>query len=567
MSKAPKASKQTSRWGSLLQQAVAGVESRLDTILADGDEPPAPLAKANGKIQGHLEPEESSLLTAPAGAGSSSKLAAMYPSYDSSQLKQCPGLSRSSSNNKHNDRLQARLAKAIVQNGSTRRSHSPASTSEFSSQDADSPRTSVDNKTDDVGTGPTRQVRGVSAAAAGPGGESGAETDEKWHQGLYSAHITTLPVSTSTSELMLSSPPSTEPRPAGSFLQPSATTPQVVVLNDIDTSVIEVVERSNNTQRSAQEYEAMLTQMQSDYEVSEIRRQEETHSFMERIDALQSKLQYLTNEALGTARTALTTAHAGSLDRRLAEKDEQIALLMEEGEKLSKTELRYMNTIKSLRSSILEDQKHSTRVGVKLEKAQQEVQYAKERARRAEEVEQRELVRSKTLSKVEKENESLKAGLESHRAIAADLKLQMAQAPREASAAGNAAQADALEAERSVSAQLRDDLSKARIEREISEEKSRSEMRHITMEAERAKEHAQATETELRREQSVRYMLIPDCRTWLRKHRCWRTGSKFYTPGLRRSRQERSVTCKRSFSAKSKFFKPNIQLLSRTGKA
>jgi len=29
-------SKSTSRWGSLLQQAVAGVESRLDNILADG---------------------------------------------------------------------------------------------------------------------------------------------------------------------------------------------------------------------------------------------------------------------------------------------------------------------------------------------------------------------------------------------------------------------------------------------------------------------------------------------------------------------------------------------------
>jgi hypothetical protein len=30
--------KQSSRWGSFLQQAVAGVESRLDTILAEGDE-------------------------------------------------------------------------------------------------------------------------------------------------------------------------------------------------------------------------------------------------------------------------------------------------------------------------------------------------------------------------------------------------------------------------------------------------------------------------------------------------------------------------------------------------
>jgi hypothetical protein len=31
-------SKQTSRWGSFLQQAVAGVESRLDDILAEGNE-------------------------------------------------------------------------------------------------------------------------------------------------------------------------------------------------------------------------------------------------------------------------------------------------------------------------------------------------------------------------------------------------------------------------------------------------------------------------------------------------------------------------------------------------
>jgi len=31
-------SKQTSRWGSFLQQAVAGVESRLDNILAEGIE-------------------------------------------------------------------------------------------------------------------------------------------------------------------------------------------------------------------------------------------------------------------------------------------------------------------------------------------------------------------------------------------------------------------------------------------------------------------------------------------------------------------------------------------------
>lgn len=35
-------SKSSSRWGSLLQQAVAGVEARLDTILAEGEAGPKP---------------------------------------------------------------------------------------------------------------------------------------------------------------------------------------------------------------------------------------------------------------------------------------------------------------------------------------------------------------------------------------------------------------------------------------------------------------------------------------------------------------------------------------------
>lgn len=37
MASLPSTTKSSSRWGSFLQQAVAGVESRLDTILADED--------------------------------------------------------------------------------------------------------------------------------------------------------------------------------------------------------------------------------------------------------------------------------------------------------------------------------------------------------------------------------------------------------------------------------------------------------------------------------------------------------------------------------------------------
>lgn len=53
--------KQSSRWGNFLQQAVAGVESRLDTILADGDEAATPVpAKKPAPTPAAIKPEGSS---------------------------------------------------------------------------------------------------------------------------------------------------------------------------------------------------------------------------------------------------------------------------------------------------------------------------------------------------------------------------------------------------------------------------------------------------------------------------------------------------------------------------
>ena len=49
MATPPVINKSSSRWGSFLQQAVAGVESRLDTILADEDSSATGTAKPNGK--------------------------------------------------------------------------------------------------------------------------------------------------------------------------------------------------------------------------------------------------------------------------------------------------------------------------------------------------------------------------------------------------------------------------------------------------------------------------------------------------------------------------------------
>ena len=77
-------------------------------------------------------------------------------------------------------------------------------------------------------------------------------------------------------------------------------------------------------------------------------RHQELHSHLERIDALQSKLQYLAKSAAESARKASSDADPGSFDSKLAEREERIALLMDEGQKLSKNELKNLNTIKKL---------------------------------------------------------------------------------------------------------------------------------------------------------------------------------------------------------------------------
>ena len=48
MASYPISAKSSSRWGSFLQQAVAGVESRLDTILADTDSLNEPSTTSKG---------------------------------------------------------------------------------------------------------------------------------------------------------------------------------------------------------------------------------------------------------------------------------------------------------------------------------------------------------------------------------------------------------------------------------------------------------------------------------------------------------------------------------------
>lgn len=255
--------------------------------------------------------------------------------------------------------------------------------------------------------------------------------------------------------------------------------------------------------KAPEQYESTISQLQEDYEAAELRRQEETHDFLERIDALQSKLQYLTKEAAETAKRVSSSAEYGSQEQKAAAKDEKIALLIEEGQKLSQTELKHMTLIKKLRAKSTEDEKalsDSKRLAEKHEKAAREAQ---ERVKRAEAAERRATERTKLLPKLETELGSMRTERDSKATRIESLQKQLSEAQIAAKEAEGKAHAEALDVEKKRTADLADELSRLKSEKEIVEKAYSTEVRELKEKAERDKERARVAEIERQGEQNI----------------------------------------------------------------
>ncbi|KAH0545007.1 hypothetical protein FGG08_000933 [Glutinoglossum americanum] len=483
-------SKPSSRWGSFLQQAVAGVESKLDTILADGDDMPggASIAASGPK------PEQPGLKPAMMALPTSAAIG----------LER--NLSRTPSNSRAQDRLQERLAKAVKSNGVVR-SDSPVSSLGRPSRTAspaagdtltgtESPRQSMDRKATEGVKGATGSRMSLDAKRIS--GESGRAS---------ACSITGETVGASVGVATPETPPSPGVCSSSKHsleLRSAIATRQSIELprdNIVDSEL--PAAQDNAVTRFPAEHEAIIAQMQFDYESSELRRQEEVHTYIERIDALESKLQYLARESAEHARKASSLAEGGSLEKKLAEKDEQIASLMEEGQKLSKSELKYMNLIKKLRAKSIEEEKAASEVRRRLEKAERDALEAKEKAKRYMDAEKRANEKLKVLTVIEKEVELFRVERDSNARHVAMLQAQLAEAVSRADHAETKAQTDALEAEKRLVLELRDGLTSAKIEKELSEDTHRAEVRELKERIEREKERTKMLELELRGEQSI----------------------------------------------------------------
>lgn len=94
--------------------------------------------------------------------------------------------------------------------------------------------------------------------------------------------------------------------------------------------------------------------LEQDLQQCEARRLEEMQSSAERISALESRLAYFSNEQISTTSAVAKSSAASSFDKILAEKDRRIALLLGEGDLLSKKELQNTSNAKKLRTRITE---------------------------------------------------------------------------------------------------------------------------------------------------------------------------------------------------------------------
>ncbi|RDW76428.1 M protein repeat protein [Aspergillus mulundensis] len=449
------------RWkvGSFLQQAVAGVESRLDQMLTEEED-----AKKSQAKQAHLR---------------------------STSGDQSGNISRSSSNARKNDRLQERLARAMVKNNaqSTPDSSSAVVSPVASPVPSNGARSSMDIESSlgslpkDIASPP--ETRSSSPAVA---------PSRMSHDSSSSPRVSLeVPAPTSSEKDTTTPAPTSEPGA-------EETEPVSTPMEPASVSTNSLVE---GNKALAGEEETSDEPQESEKSTAESELQEEIHGYIERIDALQSKLKYLAQEAAESARKAAATAEPGSADKQLREKNERIALLLEEGQKLSKTEMDHRTLIKKLRQQLAENSRLQAEAKKKNDRLEKDLANVEARAKRAEAAEKRATVSLSAQTKTGRDLEAVTAERDALSQTVQEMKGQLARAVSRADAAEAKANSDALEREKQRANNLEEELSSAKIEREINEEKSKREIAGLKENIEQEKERARALEAELKGEQSV----------------------------------------------------------------
>ena len=241
--------------------------------------------------------------------------------------------------------------------------------------------------------------------------------------------------------------------------------------------------------------------------------QDEIHAYIERIDALEAKLQYLAREASAAARKEALSAPAGSAEKKLAEKDQQIAQLMEEGKNLASNEQKLRTILKNLRKKQADDEKEIGNLRAAKEKADREIENLRKRARHSDELEKSQNELQRRLDQSQRELNNLRTEVKSKDAIIAELRSQLQKATEQADAMSAKVNDKAREQDQRRIAELEESVEALKIEKNLATDRAKAQADELRKEAERASEKAKALELELKAEVQVMESKLEAMRT------------------------------------------------------
>lgn len=283
--------------------------------------------------------------------------------------------------------------------------------------------------------------------------------------------------------------PEPEPEAPPTPQTDAAPTPEIV-----DTKPDETTERIPSTEPENGD----TGRLSKELEELKARQQEEVQEYTERIDSLQSKLQYLSKGAAESARKSAQAASSGTPERKLAEKDEKIALLMQEGQKLSGTEHKLRMALKKLRQQLADQEKQAETLRNEKAAALAETETMRNRLDSDEETGKQQEESSKALAALQKEIDQLK-----REGAAKDEALSFLEQSLKAKAENDVAatieeQGRLLAAEQAKQKQLEETLATLKGENDTLTNKSRLEGLEWTEKLQRAQERARTVESDLK---------------------------------------------------------------------
>lgn len=272
--------------------------------------------------------------------------------------------------------------------------------------------------------------------------------------------------------------------------------------SDTQAKAEEIVETTSK-QGSADTGEEQPREADKGQEDALLQHQEEIHAYVERIDALESKLKYMAKEAMDSAKATSSTASPGSLEKKKAEADLQIAQLMEEGINLARTEQKHRAILKRLRAKISEDEKEISTLKTTKDKFDRETEALRQRAKRVDELERTYSDLQRRLDQAQRELNSLRADARSKDSMIVELKSQLQKATDQADAMAAKANDQGREQDRRRIAELEESVAALQVEKNLVADRAKIQATELKDKADKAAERARALELELKTEVQV----------------------------------------------------------------